>query len=187
MSFKINIKEFNAGDSVQASITSEEYKSETYNLVLVLINAKNSYQLDCVSGNSGWDLNLKSDITKDIEVGLYRIYYIISDNDSFVRQIEGDKLEVKVNIIEAKIYDDRTEMQKRLATIKDLIDGRLIDGVNNFTVNGRSVTLMSITDLQKLEEEYEFKVSSELGLIDKKEKGRTNRNILRIRYKGLSV
>lgn len=187
MSFKINVNEFYAGDSIQAIITSDLYESDKYELSLVLINAKRSYQVDCDIKDKGWELNLSKDITKDFVDDKYRLFYIVTDSADFFKQIEGTIVEIKPNIIDAKLYDDRTELQKRLQTIRDLIDGRLVEGINNFTINGRSVTLMSITELNKLEEEYEFKVSNELGLIDKKEKGRTNRNMLKIRYKGINV
>lgn len=187
MSFKINVNSFFAGDTISANIVSTDYNSKDYKLVLIAINAKNSYSFDTVANENGsFDLSIISDISKDLVPSNYRLFFVIN-KDEFVKQIDGPLLEIKPNIIDSTVLDLRSEAQKRLEVIRDLLDGRLVDGVNNFSINGRSVTLMSMTDLHNLEREYEYKVSEELKLNELKNNGRTNRNKLKIIYRGINV
>lgn len=182
-----NIKNFFAGDSINFIVSSDDYKStENFTLVVTLqhaVNARIELLANTVADGS-FSIVKQNNETSSFQAGTYRMYFsFIKSSQGFTKQFDMGTLKIGENILDTLNVETRTETQQRLDAVRELIKGRLVDGVNAMSHNGKSLTLMSMTELKDYEKELEGKVSVELGLSDKVKFGKTNRNRLRLRYK----
>lgn len=184
-----NLKDFYSGDNLNLTIGSNLYKStDDYVLRIVLLNAskpKLEYIAD-VNLDGTWSIKKTSVETSLIEADKYHLFYIFSKSvDGFAKQEDGGFITVKQNIIDSVSFDSRTNNQKQLEAVREAIAGRITEGIASFSIGGRTVGLMSITDLHNEEKRLISLVNAELNLNDLRVNGKTNRNKLKIRYTGL--
>lgn len=189
MLIKSTIADFFAGDNIEFSISTDELKStDNINLKVTFLSAtlpKIEIIADNVADGS-WAISQQPAETSQLGIGKYTVYYAFYNSaQGFAKQFAGSPVEIKPNILETDNYDFRTDNQKLLDVVRQRIAGRLDDTMNAFSINGRSVTLMTITELMSLERDLIAKVNQELADIEKSTKGRTNRNKLQVRYKGI--
>lgn len=189
MSLKSNIHNFHSGDNIEWSISSDEFLStDGVNLKIILISSVNpKIELTCNNEPDGtWSLSKQPSETDDYMLGKYSIYYVFYNSlINFAKQVSGGYVEILPNILTLDKFDFRSENQKLLDVVRERIAGRLVDTMNSFTINGRSVTLMSMSELLEVEKVLSARVQEELAQNDKKNKRKTNRNKLLIRYKGV--
>jgi len=185
-----NIVNFFAGDSFTWNISHLDYKPvDGYSCKVILLNSQTRIEYTLNGDNQLGTYSVSKTNTESDEIipAKYKLYIVFIKNaDGFVKQYDNGTLTVKENALTSSTIETRTQNQIQLDTVRDLISGRLVDGVNSFTVAGRSVTLMSMTELLALEKSLSSKVDDELKLSDLKNKGRTNRNKLKIRYMGFN-
>lgn len=182
-----NISDFFVGDSLSLKVVDDVYcAKDNYTLKAVLINSTANkieilFNTDIV--NNYYAVTKTNTETKTLTPGKYKLFFVFSKLSlDFVKQIEAGVVDIKSDVIESTSLDYRTDTEKKLQAIRDLIDGRLVEGTNAFSINGRSVTLMSITELLDLQRVYEQKLDRELKLTELNTKGRTNRNRLKLKW-----
>lgn len=189
MEITSNLKDFYSGDTLNFKVSTDEISSlDNINLKVVFMNAKNpKIEIIATNNNDGsWSISKTASETQNYGVGKYSVFYVFYNSFiGYVKQESGGSVNINTNILNTVNYDFRSENQKMLDMVRDRIAGRLTDGMNSFTINGRSVVLMSVSELLTLEKDLIVKVENELAQKDKKEKGKTNRNKLSIRYKGV--
>ena len=189
MGLKTNIVDFHSGDNIEWLISSDEFLStDGINLKIVLISSVNpKIEITCNNETDGtWSISKQPTITDQWLLGKYSIYFVFYNSlINFAKQINGGSIEILPNILNLDKFDFRSENQKLLDVVRERIAGRLVDTMNSFTINGRSVTLMSMSELLEVEKVLIARVNNELAQADKKSKGKTNRNKLSIRYKGV--
>jgi hypothetical protein len=191
MEYSSTIGDFFAGDSFSWLITHESYKPiDGYSCKVVLLNSQTRIEYTAngdISSNT-YTITKSNTDTSLLTPSKYKCYIVFIKNvDGFVKQYDNNKIEIKENALTAASIETRSEAQIQLEVVKALISGRLVDGINAFTIAGRSVTLMTMTELLDVEKKLSVKVEQELNLIDITNHGRTNRNKLKIRYTGISV
>ena len=189
MIVKTNIKNFHSGDNIEWEISSDELLStEGVNLKIVLISSVNpKVEITCNNNVDGtWSISKQPTETETWLLGKYSVYFVFYNSlINFAKQVSGGYVEILPNILTLDKFDFRSENQKLLDVVRERIAGRLVDTMNSFTINGRSVTLMSMSELLEVEKVLSARVQGELAQNDKKNKGKTNRNKLSIRYKGV--
>ncbi len=189
MLIESNISDFFAGDNISFIISNDEIKStDNVNLKVVFLNAVNpKIEITAINNNDGtWGIEKQAADTAFYGIGKYTIYYVFyNSQQGFAKQQAGERIEIKPNILNTDNYDFRTDNQKLLDVVRERIAGRLTEGMNSFSINGKSVTLMTMTELMDLEKSLVSKVEQEITEKEKADKGRTNRNKLEIRLKGL--
>ena len=184
-----NIKEFYSGDNLNWVVSSNEYSSlNDYVLKIILLNAVNPKVEFIADGQAdgSWKVIKTAIETSNIVPGKYSLFYSIhKSSDGFAKQVASGFVEIKPNITLSQNYDFRTENQKLLDVVRERIAGRITEGMNAFTINGRSVTLMTMTELMALEKTLIGRVETELAQSELKKNGKTNRNKLIVRYTGI--
>lgn len=181
-----NIKNFFAGDSINFIVSADDYKStENFTLVVTLQHAVNT-RIELLANtvaDGSFSIVKQNNETSSFQHGTYRMYFsFIKSADGFTKQFDMGTLKIGQNILDTLNVETRTENQKMLDAVRELKKGRLADGVNAMSHNGKSLTLMTMTEILAVEKELEGKVSVELGLSDKGKFGKTNRNRLRLIY-----
>jgi hypothetical protein len=189
MLIKSNIADFFAGDNIDFTISNDELKStDNINLKVTFLSATLP-KIEIIADNKAdgtWSIVGTATETEALGIGKYTVYYAFYNSaQNFVKQATGGSVEIKPNILTTDNYDFRTDNQKLLDVVRQRIAGRLDDTMNSFSINGRSVTLMTITELMTLEKDLISKVNQELADMEKATKGKTNRNKLKVRYKGI--
>lgn len=192
MEIKHNIKNFYAGDSLNITISHDTFKpSMGYSCKLVLMNAtdlKTEWFLNSDSEKEVFTVNKNNLDTSTITPNTYHCFVSIYNNDElFAKQYDIGLIDVKPDITTLENFDTRSPAQKRLDALYILKEKRIKDGVQSFSINGRTINLLSESDINKAIEIEKKIVAKELRLEELKNKGGTNRNKLKIRYNGMKV
>ena len=146
-----NIKNFFAGDSMNFIVSSDEYKSiDGFTLVVSLHHAVNQKieLLANTESDGGFSIVKQNNETSSFQAGTYRMYFsIIKSADGFTKQFDMGTLKIGENILDTLNIETRTDNQKMLDAVRALKKGRLVDGVNAMSHNGKSLTLMTMTEI----------------------------------------
>lgn len=185
-----DISDFYAGDSINFTVDLCEYKpKDNFNLTLMLISATNPKIILAAEANletNTYTFKAGNTITGPYTPGRYLAYLILTKSvEGFSRQIEIGMVEIMPNIALSATLDSRSHNMKVLDSIRELLEGKFLDDVANYTINGRSLTKMSIPDLHKMKIYYENEVNREIARKEFKETGRNTSNRIKIRTKSL--
>ena len=82
------------------------------------------------------------------------------DADSAAQTVQSGLIEVKVDPVSA---DPRTHAEKTLAAIEALIEGRATKDVQSYSIAGRSLTKMTVDELQRWRRYYHAQVLAQRG------------------------
>lgn len=189
MEIKSNISNFYAADSLAWVISEKDHlPSNNYVCRVILVNASSNIEMIATIDGDNFIINKTSVDTADFIPAKYKCFIVFSNSAlNYVKQVDYSFIMISPDITTQTQYDYRTEAQKQLEVVNELLSGRLVDGVNAFSVNGRSVTLMTMTELMQVKSQLEDIVNNELSIIDKNATGKTNRNKLKVIYKGINL
>jgi hypothetical protein len=178
-------KDFYSGDQLDWKVQFENYSPvDNYNLSLVLLHATNPKISLTASQNLAenlFEFIVPNTATNNYVAGKYLLYFILTrSSDSFVKQMEIGFITISPNIANSINLDVRTHSQKVLDSIKTLLEGKMLDDVANYTINGRTLTKLSLDELRKIKIYYENEVQVEISRKELKDNGRTTKNKLKV-------
>lgn len=158
---------FLAGDTIKFTFDATPYSStDGYGLSLKLSGPSGSPQKTSYTANANTTSGTKFDVritpaeSANLASGLYSYAVVVSDNtDSYT--VESGTLNVEVRADLSGATDLRSHNQKVYDAICALLEGRVTSDVASYTIAGRTLTKMSISDLLKLKEHYKELVASE--------------------------
>lgn len=170
---------FSAGDTVTWLKSLDDYPATSYTLTYYLVKA--SVQITFSASASGTDhlVTLAAATTANYTAGTYtwKSYALASG----VRYPVGEgTIDILPNFAAASSgYDARTNVKKILDAINALLEGRFDADVENYSIAGRSLTKMSLTDLMDARAKYQSLYNQELRKL-----GQTRSNKIQITFKG---
>ncbi len=132
-------------------------------------------------GTSGYLASVASATTAAYTVGVYYWQaYITRDSDSERLLIDSGQWEVVANR-DANTGDPRSHAKIMLDKIESLLEGRADADVENYAIGSRSITKMSVEELQKWRSHYRSEYQSELDEIAR-DRGKATGNIIQTRF-----
>lgn len=181
---KNNINNFYVSESISWFIKSCDYKpSKGYNCKVIFSKAlvKLEFVADIDSINDYFIINKTASETSSYEEGLYNVYVNFYKSSEGFSKIEKISItEIKADITDISELEVETQNEKILKAINDTIEGRVVDGIDNYEINingnNRKLQYVSLQDLLKARDKYKNIVDSEKGLEELEKYGRTNRN-----------
>lgn len=160
-------QKFLAGDTIKFTVEASPYSStDGYGLSLKISGPSGSPQKTEYTATSNtssatkFDLRIGPSDSANLAAGLYSYAVVASDNtDSYT--IESGTVTVEVRADLSSASDLRTHNQKVYEAICALLEGRVTSDVNSYTIAGRTLTKMSVSELLKLKDHYKDLVAAD--------------------------
>lgn len=81
-----------------------------------------------------------------------------------VREIGSGSITVRPNLAVPQVGSDgRTHSERTLAMLEAAIEGRVVDGIENYSIAGRAVAKIALPELFRLRGQYRLQVALERG------------------------
>lgn len=149
---------FRAGDTLDFYQYSSNYDS-MYNLNLVLLSPNNKIVINSTYENQGWHFIVDENDSSNYIPGIYQVYQQYSKTD-FKKTIKVGSLEILQNLDNVNSLET-SENQKALNCINAVLQKRATLDQQSYSIQGRSLSRMSVADLIKLKEYFENEVVKE--------------------------
>lgn len=150
---------FDAGSTVEfsASFTSQNTNYTPANGYVLTYFIRGSSNLTVVGtandANDGWTVKLTSKSTFNFSAGLYEyIARVSKDGDSFT--VETGRLTLKANLANVEQGTRVNHVQHTISVLEDAIEGRITADVQQFSIGGRQLLHIPITELVNLRDRY---------------------------------
>lgn len=138
---------FNAGDTVEWIKEVSDYPaSQGYSLVYYL-RGPSSIDITATADGDNYKVFLSSSDTSNYTPGTYWWNaYIINGTERY--KVDEGKIEIKPNLANLTSFDGRTHAEKVLEAINTILEGKT-DDVEEYTIAGRNIKRMSVSELIK--------------------------------------
>lgn len=150
--------EINAGTLFQYSYEYESDNAATYKIVFMSLN--NRYSISGTYAEGFINFIGTSSKTSQFDPGTYRV--------SIVQTINGEKAIIAAgratingNVEKLPTDDVLSHNEKMLASIRKRLEGRILSDHENYSVDGRSLSRISIDTLHELEKKYAWRLRHE--------------------------
>ena len=160
--------EFYAGDTVKWKITSlnTDYPNSAYTLTYYFRlegNGSTNFTVDATADGDDYLVNISVSTSANYGAGKYQfIAYLTRSSDSARITVDRGMIEVKPNL-SAATSDPRTHAKIMLDKIESLLEGRADKDVSSYSIAGRSLNKMSISELLEWRNYYKAEYNRELS------------------------
>lgn len=113
---------------------------------------------DVAAEADGYAITLTATATAALAPGLYKYSERVS-RTGVVRELASGSILIRPDV--SKAGDGLTHAARTLGIIEAAIEGRLVDGIENYSIAGRAVSKMPIAELVKLRDTYKVQVYAE--------------------------
>ncbi len=171
--------------SIQAGITAEwsqplpsEYISFAFEYIL---QGASKIVIPATAVGNDIAVQVSSKTTSAYKAGDYQ-YQLIASNGDDKRVVNKGVITIKPDFASLPSgHDFRSHAQRMLDNINQVLEGRITKDVENYQIDGRSITRIPILELQKLKRTYALKVNKE----KRKQAGKSSfqPRIVRTRFK----
>lgn len=169
----------NQGDSYSWSETESLYPaSDGWIINYSLVNATAIVSFSSAADVDAHDFTISTTITDTWKPGQYSYQRYVTDGTEKITLNRGT-VEIKQNFITAG--DRRSHAAKTLDAIQAVIEKRATVDQENYTINGRSLTRMNISDLLKFRDIYRAELAREKNA-EKIANGLGTRQTIRTRF-----
>jgi hypothetical protein len=177
---------FNVGDFIQwkRSDISTDYPNDSFTATYVLrLTGGGSNEIKIVGTASGdaYLFTQSSAATGAFTAGYYHWQLeIVRDSDNNRIVIDRGAFDILVDL-DADNADPRVHAEKMLTKIESILEGRADSDVSNYSIQGRSLTKLSIEDLLHWRDYY----NAEVIALKRKEQiklGRATASTVRVRF-----
>jgi hypothetical protein len=146
------------GETVEFSSTFGDYPATDYTLVYCLQNSSYQYSVSGTADGDSYDITIPKATTAGWEVGEYVYTGIVDDGtDMFV--VESGTVEVIAAVSSAA--DRRSFAKRMLDAIEDLLENRATADVQSYTIAGRSLAKMPVSELLVLRDRFRAEYEQE--------------------------
>lgn len=148
-------QQFTAGDTVQFSASFADYEpSDGYALTYYLRGAENLTITGSANGaNDGWVVKIPAARTENFPEGLYE-YIARATKDEDAYTVEQGRFTLKANLADVAQGTRIDHVQRMISILQDAIEGRITDDVQQFTIGGRSLMHIPVSQLVDLRDRY---------------------------------
>lgn len=150
--------EFNAGDTVQFKKQYADFPVSEFELTYYL-NGAQTYSWESTTSGSEFLIDIPSSETEEYVAGEYVITGVVSDGtDRFT--VYSSRIKINQNPASVtQPYEARSYNEQLLDAIREVLKGA--SDITGFSVNGKSITTMSMVDLLEAEQLISTRVANE--------------------------
>lgn len=160
--------EFYAGDTViwQIENLHTDYSNSTHTLTYKFRlenNGSTNFSVDATADGNNYKITLSASTTASITEGKYNfIAYVTRTSDSARVTVDRGMIEVKPNLA-SSTSETRSHAKKMLDLIESLLEGKATKDVSSYSIAGRSLNKMSVSELLEWRNYYKAEYNRELS------------------------
>lgn len=142
-----------AGNTVKFTVENSDFPPSTWTLTYTLVSSAASYDVTATDNGDGSHLfSANSSVTTTWAEGHYSFFISASDGADRYTVAQGS-IDVLPNP-ESGAYDPRSHAKKVLDSLDALLEGKATKDQESYSINGRSISRMSIEDLIMWRDRY---------------------------------
>jgi len=159
---------FYSGDTVKWKITSlnNDYPNSAYTLTYYFRlegAGSTNFSVDATASGNDYLVNLSASTTASKTAGKYQfIAYVTRQSDNARVTVDRGMIEVKPNLASSSA-DPRTHAKIMLDKIESLLEGKADKDVASYSIAGRSLNKMSVSELLEWRNYYKAEYNRELN------------------------
>ena len=160
--------EFYAGDTViwQIENLNTDYSNSTHTLTYKFRlenNGSTTFSVDATADGNNYKITLGASTTASITEGKYNfISYVTRTSDNARVTVDRGMIEVKPNLA-SSTSETRSHAKKMLDLIESLLEGKATKDVSSYSIAGRSLNKMSVSELLEWRNYYKTEYNRELS------------------------
>lgn len=160
--------EFYAGDTViwQIQNLNKDYSNATHTLTYKFRlenNGSTTFSVDATADGNNYKITLSASTTASITEGKYNfISYVTRTSDNARVTVDRGMIEVKPNLA-SSTSETRSHAKKMLDLIESLLEGKATKDVASYSIAGRSLNKMSVSELLEWRNYYKAEYNRELS------------------------
>lgn len=174
-----------SGDTATWKITdlNTDYSNSAYTLTYYfrLESTGASFTVNATADNDDYLITLSASTTASITAGKYHfIAYVTRSSDSARVTVDRGQVEVKPNLASSSA-DPRTHVKIMLDKIESLLEGKADKDVSSYSIQGRSLNKMSVSELLEWRNYYKAEYNRELNKM-RNENGDGSGNTIKVSF-----
>lgn len=160
--------EFYAGDTViwQIENLNKDYSNSAHTLTYQFRlenNGSTTFSVDATADGNNYKITLSASTTASITAGKYNfISYVTRTSDSARVTVDRGMVEVKPNLA-SSTSETRSHAKKMLDLIESLLEGKATKDVSSYSIAGRSLNKMGVSELLEWRNYYKAEYNRELS------------------------
>lgn len=160
--------EFYAGDTViwQIENLNTDYSNSTHTLTYKFRlenNGSTTFSVDATADGNNYKITLSASTTASITEGKYNfISYVTRTSDNARVTVDRGMIEVKPNLA-SSTSETRSHAKKMLDLIESLLEGKATKDVSSYSIAGRSLNKMGVSELLEWRNYYKAEYNRELS------------------------
>lgn len=126
-------------------------------------NLRGKSIIDFTAGTNGADhyVNVTAATTRDWQPGAYSLRGYVTDGTNIYTVITG-MIEITDDFVDVnETFDPRSHAKRTLELIESALEGRIPNGMENYSIAGRQISKIPIKDLRQLYDKYKQDVIME--------------------------
>lgn len=160
--------EFYAGDTViwQIENLNTDYSNSTHTLTYKFRlenNGSTTFSVDATADGNNYKITLGASTTASITEGKYNfISYVTRTSDNARVTVDRGMIEVKPNLA-SSTSETRSHAKKMLDLIESLLEGKATKDVSSYSIAGRSLNKMGVSELLEWRNYYKAEYNREIS------------------------
>ncbi len=150
---------FVAGEYFNVTLNDESYPSSTWAANYFIYDSEISESVTATPDGDGFIATFSTSFTGQFEPGNYKYQLQVSKPGEMI-VLDGGACVIRANPANGPI-DGRTHAEKTLEALNAVIENRATTDQQSYTIAGRSLSRMEITDLLQFRDRYQAMVDEE--------------------------
>lgn len=172
--------EITAGDTVTWTKTLEQYPAPEWQLNYVLLNASHKIQITGVADGSNHLISVPAAVSVAYGAGSYKWQsYVTKGAERYT--IATGQMTIKPDFATALAMDTRSHVKKTLDALEAMIEGKASRDVQEYSIQGRMLKHIPLTELMPLYEKYKRFYADEVAS-EKASKGAKTSKKIYVRF-----
>jgi len=146
-----------AGDTVKFTKSFADFPVADWTLTYAFLGGNQSSKFEVAATVSGDEFltTLTPELTEKVFPGTYNYAGFVTGTDGQRKTVDSGRIQIAPNLA---ITQPETWAQQALAMVEAALLKRIPKGMENFSINGKSVNRMAIAELNKLRDIYKNEV-----------------------------
>lgn len=171
---------FNSGDTLSWTKSFPDYPSSLWTLKYYFVNATVGNVTTATSSGSDYAITLANSVTTLFPTGKLNWSAVVT-NGTETHTLAQGVMDVLINLAIQGTYDARSFVRKMYDLLSAAVEKRLPTGLENFTINGKSLSTMSNAELINQWEKFKGYVDQENNA-EKINQGKKSKNNIFVRF-----
>lgn len=150
-----------AGDSLEVEYVDDDYSADDGYTATLMMKGPTLISLTATSESTTHTFSATPLVTKVWPAGTYKYIVVMSDGSGGETTVNTGTLNIELRIDLTTETEFTTYNQSMLTAIQSLLMGRAIDGIESYSIAGRSIQKMTTEQLIKFEAIFARRVANE--------------------------